>query len=56
MSGRKVSDFGWGGGYMPNLQLQIHAVLILMTSRGIIWDLRLRISDLWNRFALTISD
>jgi hypothetical protein len=36
---------------MPNLHLQIHLVFIPMTSRVRIWDFRLRISDLWNRFA-----
>jgi len=39
---------------MPNLHLQIHPVFIPMTSRVIIWDFRLRISDLWNRSALSI--
>jgi hypothetical protein len=36
---------------MPNLHFQIHSVFISMTSRVLIWDFRLRISDLWNRFA-----
>jgi hypothetical protein len=39
---------------MPNLHLQIHPDFIPMTSRVIIWDFRLRISDLWNRYALSI--
>ena len=44
-----------GGEYMPNLHLQIHPVIIPITSRVIIWDFRLRISDLWNRYALSIK-
>ncbi len=39
---------------MPNLHLQIHPDFIPMASRVIIWDFRLRISDLWNRYALSI--
>ena len=39
---------------MPNPHLQIHSVFIPMTSRVIIWDFRLRILDLWNRYALSI--
>ena len=39
---------------MQNLHLQIHPVFIPMTSRVIIWDFRLRIADLWNRYALSI--
>ena len=38
---------------MLNLHLQIHPVFIPMTSRAIIWDFGLRISDLWNRYALS---
>ncbi len=37
--------FVWGGEYMQNLRLQINPVFIPMTSRVIIWDFRLRISD-----------
>ncbi len=44
----------WGGENMQNLHLQIHPVFIPMTSRVIIWDFRLRIADLWNRYALSI--
>ncbi|CAB1083672.1 hypothetical protein D1AOALGA4SA_11214 [Olavius algarvensis Delta 1 endosymbiont] len=39
---------------MPILHLQIHPVFIPVTARAIIWDFRLRISDLWNRCALSI--
>jgi hypothetical protein len=53
---------------MPNLHLQIHPIFIPTTSRVIIWDFRpvvvpggrdyaaasMRISDLWNRCALSI--
>jgi len=39
---------------MPNLQLQIHPVIIPIPSRVIIWDFRLRIVDWWNRYALSI--
>jgi hypothetical protein len=40
---------------MPNLHIQIHPVFIPMTSRVKIWDFRLRISDWWNRYALSIN-
>ena len=40
---------------MPNLHLQIHPEFIPMTSRVRILDFRLRISDLWNRYALSIK-
>ena len=46
--------YSWDGENMPNPHLQIHPVFIPMTSRVIIWDFRLRISDLWNRYALSI--
>ncbi len=42
------------GENMPNPHLQIHPVFIPNTSRVKIWDFRLRISDLWNRYALSI--
>jgi len=38
---------------MQNLDLQIHPVFIPMTSQVKIWDFGLRISDLWNRCALS---
>jgi hypothetical protein len=44
----------WDGENMPNPHLQIHPVFIPMTSGVRIWDFRLRISDLWNRYALSI--
>ena len=52
---RRSSAMGvsWGGEYMPNLHLQINPVFIPIASRVIIWDFRLRISDLWYRFALS---
>ena len=43
------------GENMPNPHLQIHPIFIPMTSRVKIWDFRLRISDLWNRYALSIE-
>jgi hypothetical protein len=39
---------------MQNLHLQNHHDFIPMTSQVIIWDFRLRIADLWNRYALSI--
>jgi hypothetical protein len=45
----------WGGENMQNLHLQIHPDFVPMTSQVIIWDFRLRISDLWNRYALSIN-
>ena len=39
---------------MQNLDLKIHPVFIPISSRVIICDFRLRISDLWNRCALSI--
>jgi hypothetical protein len=32
----------WGGEYMPYFHLQIHPVIIYMTSLVMIWDFRLR--------------
>jgi hypothetical protein len=40
---------------MQNVDFQIHPVFIPMTSRVIIWDFRLRIADLWNRYAQSIN-
>jgi hypothetical protein len=37
--------WSWSGEYMPNPHLEIHPIFIPMTSRVIIWDFRLRISD-----------
>ncbi|CAB1074728.1 hypothetical protein D1AOALGA4SA_2547 [Olavius algarvensis Delta 1 endosymbiont] len=42
------------GENMPNLHSQIHPAFTPMTPRANILDFRLRISDLWNRFALSI--
>ncbi len=47
------TGFRWDGEYMQNLDLQIHRVFIPMTSQVKIWDFGLRISDLWNRCALS---
>jgi hypothetical protein len=37
-----------------NLHIQIHPIFIPIAARVIIWDFRLRISDWWNRCALSI--
>jgi hypothetical protein len=39
---------------MLNSHLQIHPAFIPVTSRVMIWDFRLRISDWWNRYALSV--
>jgi hypothetical protein len=44
----------WDGENMPNLHLQMLPVFIPLTSQVKNWDFRLRILDLWNRYALSI--
>jgi hypothetical protein len=39
---------------MLNSLLQSHPAFIPIESLAIIWDFRLRILDLWNRYALSI--
>jgi hypothetical protein len=46
--------WSWDGEKMLNPLLQSHPVFIPMESLLIIWDFRLRILDLWNRYALSI--
>ncbi len=50
---RSLADT-WDGENMLNPLLQSHPVFIPMESLAVIWDFRLRILDLWNRYALSI--
>ena len=54
IGGAEDGGQGWGGEKMLNPLLQSHLVSISMESLVIIWDVRLQILDLWNRYALSI--